>query len=107
MLRQILGELGIQFALLAPEEAPSQTPGRKQKHMELEPETRIPRLEFNQTLPENVPFINNMFLTVSMVKSLENERFSMKVRKLIAVHHDQEKLKSTKVKLKALGYKMD
>nr|GEV50122.1 retrovirus-related Pol polyprotein from transposon TNT 1-94 [Tanacetum cinerariifolium] len=117
MLRQILGELGIQFALLAPEEAPSQTPGRKQKHMELEPETRIPRLEFNQTLPENVPWSDidkvgmealvSYLVAVSMVKSLENERFSMKVRKLIAVHHDQEKLKSTKVKLKALGYKMD
>nr|GEW67811.1 hypothetical protein [Tanacetum cinerariifolium] len=43
----------------------------------------------------------------SMVKSLENARFSMKLRKLIAEHTDQEKLKSKKVKLEALGYKMD
>nr|GEZ25839.1 copia protein [Tanacetum cinerariifolium] len=49
-------------ALRAPEKAPSQTPGRKQKHMELEPETRIIELECNRTLPENVPFVNNMVI---------------------------------------------
>ncbi|GKA72519.1 hypothetical protein Tco_0778735 [Tanacetum coccineum] len=42
-----------------------------------------------------------------MVKSTENARFSMKLRKLIAEHPDQEKLKSKKVKLEALRYKMD
>ncbi|GJR06309.1 hypothetical protein Tco_0529293 [Tanacetum coccineum] len=42
-----------------------------------------------------------------MVKSTENARFSMKLRKLIAEHPDQENLKSKKVKLEALGYKMD
>nr|GEV39590.1 hypothetical protein [Tanacetum cinerariifolium] len=41
-------------------------------------------------------------VVASMVKSPENERFSMKLRKLIAKHPDQEKLKSKKVKL----YKM-
>ncbi|GJT79335.1 hypothetical protein Tco_1053677 [Tanacetum coccineum] len=46
-------------------------------------------------------------VTASMVKSTTNERFSMKLRKLIAEHPDQEKLKSKKVKLEALGYKMD
>nr|GEW50689.1 hypothetical protein [Tanacetum cinerariifolium] len=61
-LRQIPGELGIQYALLAAEQAPSQTSGIKRKHMELEPETRIPRLECNQTLRENVLFINNMVI---------------------------------------------
>nr|GEU36768.1 copia protein [Tanacetum cinerariifolium] len=93
---------------------------RKQKHMELEPETRIPGLECNQTLLENVPFINNMVIkepeygiffteefATSMVKSPENTRFSMKLRKLIAEHLNQEKLKSKKVKLEALGYNMD
>nr|GEW54352.1 copia protein [Tanacetum cinerariifolium] len=49
-------------ALRASEKAPSQTPGRKQKHMELEPETRIIELECNRTLPENVPFVNNMVI---------------------------------------------
>ncbi|GJU42443.1 hypothetical protein Tco_1195400 [Tanacetum coccineum] len=46
-------------------------------------------------------------VTASMVKSTKNARFSMKLRKLIAEHPDQEKLKSKKVKLEALGYKMD
>nr|GFA01549.1 hypothetical protein [Tanacetum cinerariifolium]GFA39542.1 hypothetical protein [Tanacetum cinerariifolium] len=93
---------------------------RKQKHMELKPETRIPGLEYNRTLPQNVLFVNNtvieepeyeIFFTdefaASMVKSPENERFSMKLRKLIAEHLDQEKFKSKKVKLEALGYNMD
>nr|GEU71160.1 retrovirus-related Pol polyprotein from transposon TNT 1-94 [Tanacetum cinerariifolium]GEU71315.1 retrovirus-related Pol polyprotein from transposon TNT 1-94 [Tanacetum cinerariifolium] len=61
-LRQIPRELGNQSALPAPEQAPSQTLGRKRKHMELDPETRIPGLECNRTLPENVPFVNNMVI---------------------------------------------
>nr|GEX68874.1 copia protein [Tanacetum cinerariifolium] len=40
----------------------------------------------------------------SMVKTKENARFSLKLRKLIVDHPDQEKLKSKRVKLKALGY---
>nr|GEV91110.1 copia protein [Tanacetum cinerariifolium] len=128
----------------APEQASSQTSRRKRKHLELEPKTRIPRLECNRTIPENVMFVNNMVIeepeygiffidefgdqafqrwsdinkvgmealvsylvAESMVKSLENARFSMKLRKLIAEQPDQEKLKSKKVKLKALGYNMD
>ncbi|GKE06230.1 hypothetical protein Tco_1398248 [Tanacetum coccineum] len=46
-------------------------------------------------------------VAVSMVKSPENARFNMKLRKLIAEHPDQEKLKSKKVKLEALGYEMN
>nr|GEW03037.1 hypothetical protein [Tanacetum cinerariifolium] len=46
-LRQIPRELGIQPALLALEQALSQTLRRIQKHMKLEPETRIPGLECN------------------------------------------------------------
>nr|GFA95535.1 hypothetical protein [Tanacetum cinerariifolium] len=46
-------------------------------------------------------------VAASMVKSPKNARFNMKLRKLIAEHPDQEKLKSKKVKLEALGYKMD
>nr|GEV95089.1 hypothetical protein [Tanacetum cinerariifolium] len=121
---------GAFVALPAPEQAPSQTSRKKQKHMELEPETRIPGLECNRTLPENVSFVNNMVIeepeygifftnefgdqafqrwsdidkvemealmsylvAASMVKSPENARFSMKLRKLIAEHPDQEKLK--------------
>ncbi|GJX15302.1 hypothetical protein Tco_0207060 [Tanacetum coccineum] len=40
----------------------------------------------------------------SMVQTPENARFSIKLKKLIAEHPDQEKLKSKKVKLEALGY---
>nr|GEW77559.1 hypothetical protein [Tanacetum cinerariifolium] len=98
---------------------------RKQKHMELEPEIRIPGLECNRTLPENVLFVNNMVIeepeygiffidefgdqafqrwndidkvgmealvsylvAASMVKSPENARFIIKLRKLIAKHPD-------------------
>nr|GEZ56836.1 hypothetical protein [Tanacetum cinerariifolium] len=46
-------------------------------------------------------------VAASMVKSPKNARFNMKLRKLIAEHHDQEKLKSKKVKLEALGYNMN
>ncbi|GKD71892.1 hypothetical protein Tco_1325982, partial [Tanacetum coccineum] len=125
-LREIPRELGIQSALPAPKQASSQTSGRKRKHIELEPETRIPGLECNRALPENVPFVNDMVIkepddiekvgmealvsylvAASMVKSLENARFSMKPKKLIAEHPDQEKLESKKVKLEALRYKMD
>nr|GEY75042.1 hypothetical protein [Tanacetum cinerariifolium] len=114
-LKQITGEFRIQFALPAPEQAPSQTSGRKRKHMELEPETRIPRLECNRTLPENVPWsdIDKVGMEalvsylVAMVKCTENARFSMKLTKLIVEHLDQEKFKSKKVKLEALGYNMD
>ncbi|GKC95978.1 hypothetical protein Tco_1161420, partial [Tanacetum coccineum] len=42
-----------------------------------------------------------------MVQSPENARFSMKLKKLIVDHPDQEKLKSNKVKLEALGYEMN
>ncbi|GJX29310.1 hypothetical protein Tco_0237389 [Tanacetum coccineum] len=145
-LKKIPKELRIHSALPtpAPEQASSRSSGRKQKHMELEPKTRIPGLECNRALPENVSFINNMVIkepeygnlftdevgdqafqrwsdidkvgmealvsylvAASMVKSTENARFSMKLGKLIAEHPDQEKLKSKKVKLEALGYKMD
>nr|GEX51833.1 hypothetical protein [Tanacetum cinerariifolium] len=119
-LSQIPGELGMQSALPTPEQALSQTSRRKQKHLKLEPETRIPGLKCNQALLENFSFINNMVIeepefgifftdefAASMVKSPENTRFSMKLRKLIAEHPNQEKLKSKKVKLDALGYNID
>ncbi|GJW09629.1 retrovirus-related pol polyprotein from transposon TNT 1-94 [Tanacetum coccineum] len=114
-LNKIPEELGIQSALPAPvpEQASSQTLGRKRKHMELEPEVKVPGLECNKSLPKGVPFVNNMvridslvsyLVMASMVKTEENARFSLKLRKLIADHPDQEKIKSKKVNLKALGY---
>ncbi|GJZ16446.1 hypothetical protein Tco_0552123 [Tanacetum coccineum] len=42
-----------------------------------------------------------------MIKTQENVRFSLKLKKLIAEHHRKEKSKSKTVKLEALGYKLD
>ncbi|GKA70163.1 hypothetical protein Tco_0776227 [Tanacetum coccineum] len=117
-LKKIPEELGIQSALpaLVLEQASSQTSGRKRKHMELEPKVKVPRLECNRSLPEGVPFVNSMvgmdsllsyLVMASMVKTEENARFSLKLRKIIADHLDQEKLKSKKVKLEALGYHVE
>nr|GEX62989.1 hypothetical protein [Tanacetum cinerariifolium] len=147
-IRTILEELGIKSTLPAPapapEQASSQSLRKKRKHMELEPETKIPGLECNRTLPKNVSFVNNMvieepehgiFFTdefcdqafqrwsdldkvgievlvsylvdAFMVKSPENVRFNLKLKKLIAEHPDQKKLKSKKVKLEALRYEMN
>ncbi|GJR44768.1 hypothetical protein Tco_1312871 [Tanacetum coccineum] len=43
----------------------------------------------------------------SMVKTKENARFSLKLRKMIADPPDQDNLKSKKVKLEALGYHLE
>ncbi|GKD31904.1 hypothetical protein Tco_1242682 [Tanacetum coccineum] len=63
-LKKIPEEIRIHSALPAPapEQASSRSLGRKRKHMELEPETRIPGLECNRALPENVLFVNNMVI---------------------------------------------
>ncbi|GJR18579.1 hypothetical protein Tco_0967106 [Tanacetum coccineum] len=145
-LKKIPEELGIQSALpaLVPKQASSQSLGRKRKHMELEPEVKVPGLECNRSLPKGVPFFNYMvieepeyeiffidvfgdrafqrwddihkvrvdslvsyMLMASMVKIEENVRFSLKLRKMIADHPDQDKLKSKKVKLEALGYHVE
>nr|GEU71606.1 copia protein [Tanacetum cinerariifolium] len=117
---------------------------RKRQHMELESQIKMPGLECNRSLPEGVPFVNNMvieepeygiFFTdvfgdqaferwndihkvrvdslvsylvmASMIKTLENSRFGLKLKKLIAEHPEQEKLQSKKVKVEAIGYKLD
>nr|GEU50771.1 hypothetical protein [Tanacetum cinerariifolium] len=45
-----------------PEQASSQTSRRKRKHMELEPKIKVPGLEYNRSLPEGIPFVNNMVI---------------------------------------------
>nr|GEX03386.1 UvrB/UvrC motif-containing protein [Tanacetum cinerariifolium] len=57
-------ELGTQLALPppAPEQTSSQLLGRKRTRMELEHEIRIPALECKMSLPEGVPFVNNMVI---------------------------------------------
>ncbi|GJY49856.1 hypothetical protein Tco_0439812 [Tanacetum coccineum] len=145
-LKKIPKELGIQSALPAPvpEQASSQTSGRKRKHMELEPEVKVRGLKCNRSLPEGVPFVNHIvikepeygifFIDVfgdqafqrwddihkvgveslvsylvmaSMVKTEENARFSLNLRKMFVDHPDQDKLKSKKVKLEALGHHVE
>nr|GEX93884.1 hypothetical protein [Tanacetum cinerariifolium] len=121
-IRKILEDLGIKSALPAPahEQTLSKSSRKKRKHMELEPKIKNPGLECNRALPKNVSFVNNMvveepkhgiFFTdkfaASMVQSPINARFNMQPKKLIAEHPDQEKLKSKKVKLEALGYEMN
>ncbi|GKF07243.1 hypothetical protein Tco_0041467 [Tanacetum coccineum] len=145
-LRQIPVELRIKPVLPEPnyEQASSKPESRKRKYMELELEMKIPGLECNRSLPEGVPFVNNMVIeepeyriffthvfgdqafqrwsdihkvdmetlvsylvNASTMKSLENARFGMKLRKLIADHPDQDRLKSKKVKLEVLGYKIN
>nr|GEW09581.1 retrovirus-related Pol polyprotein from transposon TNT 1-94 [Tanacetum cinerariifolium] len=54
-----------------------------------------------------VDSIVSYMVIASIVKTEENARFFLKLRKLIADHPDQEKLKSKKVKLEALGYQID
>ncbi|GJX68424.1 hypothetical protein Tco_0304151 [Tanacetum coccineum] len=104
---------------------------------------RAMKLRKKRSLPEGVPFVNNMvieepeyeiFFTdvfdnqafqrwndihkvrvdslvslviASMIKTQDNARFSLNLRKFIVEHPDQEKLKSKSVKLEALGYKLD
>ncbi|GJW78489.1 hypothetical protein Tco_0140171 [Tanacetum coccineum] len=129
-LKKIPEELGIQSALPSvPKQAPSVSSQKKRKHMELEPEIKVPGLECNRSLPDGVPFVNNkvieepeyvIFFTdvfgdqafqrwddihkvgvdslvsylvmTLMVKTPENARFGLKLRKLIAEHPDQQKL---------------
>ncbi|GJW83300.1 hypothetical protein Tco_0156445 [Tanacetum coccineum] len=88
-----------QDSLPALEQAQSQSQGRKRKHLELEPEIRVPGLECNRTLPEKL-----MLLSITSPKNI---RFCLKLRKMIVEHLDQEKLKSKRVKLESVGYKLD
>ncbi|GJY76832.1 hypothetical protein Tco_0481948 [Tanacetum coccineum] len=71
-IRKIPEELGIKSALPAPAPAPALAPApeqasskslrKKRKHMKLKPGIKIPGLEFNRALPENVLFVNNMVI---------------------------------------------
>nr|GEV28047.1 reverse transcriptase domain-containing protein [Tanacetum cinerariifolium] len=62
--KKILEELGIQLALLALilEHASSKSSGRKRKYMELEPKIKVSGLDYDRSLLEGVPFVNNMVI---------------------------------------------
>ncbi|GJS65213.1 hypothetical protein Tco_0679777 [Tanacetum coccineum] len=109
-LKKIPGELRIQFALLAhvPKQDQSQSSRRKRKHMELEPEIKVPSLQrWNDIHKVKVDSLVSYLVMASMVKTSENARFCLKLKKLIAEHPNQEKLQSKRVKLEAVGYKLD
>ncbi|GJR56560.1 hypothetical protein Tco_1407081 [Tanacetum coccineum] len=61
-LKTIPEELRIRSNHPVPGQVLSITLGRKRKHMELKPEIGIPRLKCNRSLPEGVPFVNNMVI---------------------------------------------
>nr|GEY75229.1 hypothetical protein [Tanacetum cinerariifolium] len=63
-LKKIPKELRIQSALpaLVPGQVASQFSRRKRKHRKLEPDIKVPGLEFNRSLPDGVPFVNNMVI---------------------------------------------
>nr|GEV15439.1 hypothetical protein [Tanacetum cinerariifolium] len=75
------------------------------------------RDEEYMSLPEGVPFVNNMVIEEPKYGIFVKDVFGdqafqrwddiYKLRKLIADHPDQEKLKSRKVKLEALGYHVE
>ncbi|GJU88702.1 hypothetical protein Tco_1301125 [Tanacetum coccineum] len=67
----------------------------------------IKHSKYGVTSTKWVEALVSYLVAASLVKSPENARFSMKLRKLIAEYPDQENLKSKKVKLEALGYNMD
>nr|GFB51925.1 hypothetical protein [Tanacetum cinerariifolium] len=114
-IKEILKKLRIQSALPASilEQALSKSSRRKRKHMELEREIKVPGLDYDRSLPEafqrwndihkvEVDSLVSYLVMASMIKTLENGRFYLKLKKLIAEHPDQEKLKSKRVKLEAL-----
>nr|GEV57849.1 hypothetical protein [Tanacetum cinerariifolium] len=104
-IRKILEETGIESThpAPAPEQASFKSSRKKKKHMELEPEAFQRWSDVDKVRMEALV---SYLVAASMVKSPEKARFNMKLKKLIAEHPDQEKLKSKKVKLEAFGYEM-
>ncbi|GKB09204.1 hypothetical protein Tco_0837516, partial [Tanacetum coccineum] len=81
---------------------------------ELEPKIKVPGLECNISLPEGVPFVNNLVVEEPEYRIFFTDMFDLReclilpeAKKLIAEHLDQEKLQSKRVKLEAVGYLLD
>nr|GEV34703.1 retrovirus-related Pol polyprotein from transposon TNT 1-94 [Tanacetum cinerariifolium] len=92
--------------------------GRNRKHMKPEPEIKVHGLECNRSLSKafqrwddihkvGVDSLVSYLVMASIVKTKENARFSLKLRKLINDHPYKEMPKSKKVKLEALGYHVE
>ncbi|GJS58916.1 hypothetical protein Tco_0653700 [Tanacetum coccineum] len=103
-IKKLPEELEMQLALPPPvtETSKAKCLGRKRKQMELEPETVI-----GISLKAVIEAIVSYLVMAATVQTVENARFGMNLRKLIADHPDQEKLKSKKVKLEVMGYSLD
>ncbi|GJU84620.1 hypothetical protein Tco_1292166 [Tanacetum coccineum] len=107
-LKKIHEELGIQYALSVPSlNKPHPKPQEEKGSMwNWNPRSRC--LGWNNDIHKvRVDYLVLYLVMASMVKTEENARFSLKLRKLIADHPDQEKVKSKRVKLEALGYQID
>ncbi|GJR41803.1 hypothetical protein Tco_1309906 [Tanacetum coccineum] len=117
-LNKIPKELGIQstFPAHVHEQASSQLSGRKIRRMKLEPDIQpeygmffidVFRDEAFQRMSDinkvGIETLLTYLVMASNITTPENARFCLKLRKLIADHPDQEKLKSKKVKVKPLG----
>ncbi|GJZ41864.1 hypothetical protein Tco_0588750 [Tanacetum coccineum] len=99
--------------------------GRKRKHMELEPKVKVPGLECNRSLPKGIPFVNHMvieepeygifFIDVFGDQAFQrwDDIYKVGVDSLVSylvmasMVKTEEKLKSKKVKLEALGYHIE
>nr|GEW32274.1 hypothetical protein [Tanacetum cinerariifolium] len=90
-LKKFFEELRIQPAQPAsvPEQASSQTLGRKRKHMELEPEDKVLGLECNQSLPKVFHL-----LTIWSSKSLNMGSSS---RMYLVIMHSKDRMISTRL----------
>ncbi|GKE21862.1 hypothetical protein Tco_1433374 [Tanacetum coccineum] len=87
-LKKISGELRIQFSAI-------------------EVSLKVFLLSMVIEEPEYGIFFTDVFVMASIIKTPQNARFSLKLKKLIVEHPDQEKLQSKKVKLEAVRAEVD
>ncbi|GJV86885.1 hypothetical protein Tco_1530823 [Tanacetum coccineum] len=107
-LKKIPEELGIQSALPAPEHAQSQSSGRKKSIWNWSLKSKfLDWSRMNDMHKVNIETLLTYLVMDSNITTPENTRFCLKLRNMIAEHPNQEKLKSKKVKLELVGYKLD
>ncbi|GJT33859.1 hypothetical protein Tco_0924278 [Tanacetum coccineum] len=103
-LKVILGEIGINLSLPAPEQVPSLSSGRKRKALELEPEAFQRISDIHKV---DVDTLLSYLVMATSINTHENQRLCVVMRSMIDSHPDKEKLKSKRVKLKAIGYSLN
>ncbi|GJT32638.1 hypothetical protein Tco_0923057 [Tanacetum coccineum] len=102
-LKRIHEELGIQSAL--PTLIAEQEPEYEIFFTDVFSDQAFQR--WNDIHKARIDTLVSYLVMVAMIKTPENERFSLKLKKMIAEHPNQEKLKSKRVKLEAVRYKLD